>query len=74
MIKAVPGDLPNWDFIAQLGDEKRYVGKDGVDATKGRLRIPPVETVPPDMPPLSKEDIQKMMTGEKTFLFKNDKK
>ena len=74
MIKAVPGDPPNWDFIAQLGDEKRYVRKDGVDATKGRLRIPPVETVPPDMPPLSKEDIQKMMTGEKTFLFKKDKK
>ena len=70
MIKAVPGDPPDWDFISQRGDDKRYVRKEGVDATKGKLRIPPVETVPPDMPALSKLEINEIMTGKKTFLFK----
>ena len=70
MIKAVPGDPPNWDFIAQIGDDKRYVRREGVDATKGKLRIPPVKPIPPDMPPLSKEEISLMMQGKKTFLFK----
>lgn len=74
MIKAVPGDPPDWDFISQRGDDKRYVRKEGVDATKGKLRIPPVETVPPDMPALSKLEINEIMTGKKIFLFKKQNK
>ena len=70
MIKSVPGDPPNWDFVAQAGDDKRYVRREGVDATKGKLRIPPVKPIPPDMPSLSKEEISLMMQGKKTFVFK----
>ena len=70
MIKSVPGDPPNWDFVAQAGDDKRYVRREGVDTTKGKLRIPPVKPIPPDMPSLSKEEISLMMQGKKTFVFK----
>ena len=69
LIKSVPGEKPNWDYIASIGDDKRYVRKDGVDATKGKLRIPPVESIPPDMPALSKDEIDAMMKGKKTFKF-----
>ena len=69
LIKSVPGEKPNWDYIASIGDDKRYVRKDGVDATKGMLRIPFVESIPPDMPALSKDEIDAMMKGKKTFKF-----
>ena len=69
LLKSVPGEKPNWDYIASIGDDKRYVRKDGVDATKGKLRIPPVESIPPDMPALSKDEIDAMMKGKKTFKF-----
>ena len=64
MIKGLPGDPPEWDFIAQIGDDKRYVRKDGVDATKSKLRIPEVNTIPPDLPALDKETIEKIIAGE----------
>jgi choline-sulfatase len=64
MIKGLPGDPPEWDFIAQIGDEKRYVRKGGVDATKSKLRIPPVQTVPPDLPELDKKTIEQILTGK----------
>ena len=66
-IKSVPGELPSWDYIAFQGDEKRYVRKDGVDGTKSRLRLPRVETVPPDLPELSFHTIKSMMEGEIDF-------
>ena len=64
MIKGLPGDPPEWDFIAQIGDDKRYVRKNGVDATKSKLRIPEVNTIPPDLPALDKETIEKIIAGE----------
>ena len=64
MIKGLPGDPPEWDFIAQIGDEKRYVRKGGVDATKSKLRIPPVQTVPADLPELDKKTIEQILTGK----------
>jgi choline-sulfatase len=66
-IKSVPGEMPSWDHIAYQGDEKRYVRRDGVDGTKSRLRLPRVETVPPDLPELSFHTIKSMMEGEIDF-------
>ena len=66
-IKSVPGEMPSWDYIAYQGDEKRYVRRDGVDGTKSRLRLPRVETVPPDLPELSFHTIKSMMEGEIDF-------
>ena len=63
-MKGLPGDQPEWDFIAQVGDENRYVRKEGVDFTKSKLRIPPVTTVPPDLPALDKTTIEKILNGE----------
>ena len=64
LMKGLPGDPPEWDFIVQVGDEKRYVRKEGVDFTKSKLRIPPVATVPPDLPALDKTTIEKILNGE----------
>jgi choline-sulfatase len=64
MLKGLPGDPPEWDFIAQIGDENRYVRKGGVDATKSKLRIPPIETIPPDLPELDKKTIEQIMAGK----------
>ena len=55
------------DYIAYQGDEKRYVRRDGVDGTKSRLRLPRVETVPPDLPELSFHTIKSMMEGDIDF-------
>ena len=64
MIKSLPGDPPDWDFIAQMGDEKRFVRRDGVDFTKGKLRIPKVKTIQPDLPDLDQDTIMKIISGE----------
>ena len=64
MIKSLPGDPPDWDFIAQMGDEKRFVRRDGVDFTKGQLRIPKVKTIQPDLPDLDQDTIMKIISGE----------
>ena len=66
-LKSVPGEMPSWDYIAYQGDEKRYVRRDGVDGTKSRLRLPRVETVPPDLPELSFHTIKSMMEGDIDF-------
>ena len=64
LMKNLPGDPPEWDFIAQMGDDKRYVRRGGVDATKSKLRIPPVKTIPPDLPPLDKNTIEQILAGK----------
>ena len=66
-IATVPGTQPPWDYVAYQGDAKRYVRRDGVDATKSRLRLPRIELAPPDMPELSAETIDKMMCGKMNF-------
>jgi len=35
-----------------------------VDATKSKLRIPPVKTIPPDLPPLDKNTIEQILAGK----------
>ena len=55
------------DYIAFQGDSDRYVRRDGVDATKSRLRLPRAETVAPDLPALSSALIDRMMRGEIDF-------
>jgi choline-sulfatase len=66
-IANLPGTKPNWDYVAFQGDGERYVRRDGVDATKSRLRLPRVATILPDLPPLSPERIDQMMRGEIDF-------
>jgi choline-sulfatase len=66
-IATTPGTTPPWDYVAYQGDADRYVRRDGVDATKSRLRLPRAETVMPDMPDLPAETIDRMMRGEIDF-------
>ena len=66
-IATVPGTNPPWDYVAYQGDADRYVRRDGVDATKSRLRLPRMKPVAPDMPQLSAETIEMMMRGEMDF-------
>ena len=58
-------DLLEWDFIALIGDDKRYVRKCGVDATKRKLRVVSAETVSLDLPPLAKDASEKILAGNK---------
>ena len=66
-IATIPGTTPSWDYVAYQGDADRYVRRDGVDATKSRLRLPRAESVMPDMPDLPAKTIDKMMRGELNF-------
>ena len=66
-IATIPGKKPSWDYVAYQGDADRYVRRDGVDATKSRLRLPRAESVMPDMPDLPAKTIDKMMRGELNF-------
>jgi len=66
-IASTPGQTPSWDYVAFQGDAERYVRRDGVDATKSRLRLPRIAPVMPDMPELSAETIDRMMRGEMDF-------
>jgi len=66
-IATTPGTTPPWDYVAYQGDAERYVRRDGVDATKSRLRLPRIAPVMPDMPDLSAETIDRMMRGEMDF-------
>ena len=66
-IATVPGTTPPWDYVAYQGDAERYVRRDGVDATKSRLRLPRIEPEPPDMSELSAETIDRMRRGEMDF-------
>jgi choline-sulfatase len=65
VIKSTPGAAPQWDFIARTGDEARFVRAQGVDATKGRLRLPPVSEVPADWPELDKETVTDLIAGRR---------
>jgi hypothetical protein len=66
-IATLPGAQPAWDYVAYQGDDERYVRKDGVDATKSRLRLPRAASMAPDMPELSHEMIESMMSGKIDF-------
>lgn len=66
-IAGVPGEMPRWDHIARIGDDKRFVRKEGVDATKGKLRLPPVPEVPADWPELSADIVDALMKGKRSI-------
>lgn len=66
-IATIPGIKPAWDYVAFQGDEARYVRREGVDVTKSRLRLPRTESIPPDMPELSPDVIDSMMSGTTDF-------
>jgi choline-sulfatase len=66
-IASIPGETPKWDHIARIGDDTRFVRKDGVDATKGRLRLPSVPAVPPDWPQLGFETVEALMQGKRSL-------
>lgn len=65
IIKTTPGAAPAWDYIARTGDEARYVRAQGVDATKGRLRLPQVPEVLPTWPELDLATVQDLIAGRR---------
>ena len=65
VIKSTPGPADKWDHISRIGDDTRYVRADGVDATKGRLRLPQVPEVAPNWPPLKKDVIADLIAGKR---------
>jgi choline-sulfatase len=67
VIKTTPGAAPQWDFIARTGDDARFVRAQGVDATKGRLRLPQVPEVPADWPALDQETVADLITGRRNL-------
>lgn len=68
-VATIAGKKPSWDYVAYQGDAERYVRRDGVNATKSRLRLPRAATVPPDLPDLSAKTIDQMMAGDSDFDF-----
>jgi choline-sulfatase len=67
IIKSTPGPADKWDHIARIGDDIRYVRADGVDATKGRLRLPQVPEVAPNWPTLEKDIIADLIAGKRNI-------
>jgi choline-sulfatase len=67
IIKSTPGPADKWDHIARIGDDIRYVRADGVDATKGRLRLPQVPEVAPNWPTLEKDIITDLIAGKRNI-------
>ena len=65
VIKTTPGPADKWDHISRIGDDTRYVRLDGVDVTKGRLRLPQVPEVAPNWPPLDKDIITDLIAGNR---------
>jgi len=66
-IANIPGDAPQWDHIARVGDEKHFVRKEGVDATKGKLRLPSIPAVEPDWPELDFNTVDELINGTRAI-------
>jgi len=66
-IANIPGDASQWDYIARIGDDENFVRKEGVDATKGKLRLPSIPAVAPDWPELDFNTIDELMKGSRTL-------
>jgi choline-sulfatase len=67
IIKSTPGAVPQWDFVARIGDAARFVRAQGVDATKGRLRLPQVPEVPADWPEIDKNTVAELIAGHRNL-------
>ncbi len=61
VINRCPGKSPTWDFVYCQGDEKRFIRDRKVDATKAESRLPMVEAIPPNRPPMSSAQIDEAM-------------
>jgi choline-sulfatase len=66
-IASIPGETPKWDHVARIGDDTRFVRKEGVDATKGKLRLPSVPAVPADWPELDFETVEALISGKRSL-------
>ncbi len=60
-INGSPGTQPTWDYVYRKGDDRRFVRNRAVDATKGKYRLPLVESAPPNRPPLTGVQIDEAM-------------
>lgn len=67
VIKTTPGAAPKWDFVARIGDQARFVREQGVDSTKGRLRLPRVMEVPADWPSLDQKTVTELIKGTRNL-------
>jgi choline-sulfatase len=67
VIKTTPGATPKWDFVARIGDQARFVREQGVDSTKGRLRLPRVMEVPADWPSLDQKTVIELIEGTRSL-------
>ena len=67
IIKTTPGAAPQWDFVARTGDAARFVRAQGVDATKGRLRLPQVPEVPADWPEIDRQTVADLIAGRRSL-------
>ena len=65
LIASATGHDQPWNYLVRTDDGSRYVREGGVDDTKGRLRLPFVEMVPPDWPALESETIQDLIYGRR---------
>ncbi len=65
-LKSTPGTPADWNFIARIGDEKRYVrrGSGGVDGTKAKQRLPRINPIEPHFPALPKDEITDIINGD----------
>ncbi len=55
------GAQPAWDFVYRKGDDRRFVRNSEVDVTKGKYRLPQIESVPPNRPVLTGDQIDEAM-------------
>ena len=60
-INRAGGAHPSWDFVFRKGDEGRFVRNREVDGTKGKYRLPRIQTLPPNRPELTAEQIERAM-------------
>jgi len=51
----------------RVGDEKHFVRKEGVDAAKGKLRLPSIPAVEPDWPELDFNTVDELMNGTRAI-------
>ncbi len=60
-INNTPGIQPSWDYVYCDGDQERFVRNRKVDDTKGKFRLPRIEPVPVNQPPMSPAEINSAM-------------
>ncbi len=64
-INSAGGKQPTWDYVYRLGDDSRFVRNREVDGTKGKYRLPLINTTPPNKPKMTQTDIDAAMESGK---------